>query len=76
MNVKVRYNTNYPTKSKFEWRVLVNGVEHLVNSVRIETVTYSSSDFIEGHGLKHHLQTDASFFEIVDNSDKLVAYIK
>lgn len=75
-NIKIRYNTNFPIKSKFEWRVLVDGVENLVNSVIIESPTYSSSDFIEGHGLKHHIQTNASFFEIVNSGDKLVAYIK
>ena len=33
--VDIRFNTNFPSKSQFEWRVL-NRVETLVNKVRIE----------------------------------------
>lgn len=55
MKVDIRFNTNYPDRSKFEWRVLVDGEEHLVNSVFCNVPSYSSSTFIEGQGMKWHM---------------------
>lgn len=75
--IKIRYNTNFPNKSQYQWRVLFNEIEHLVNSVRIETPTYTTSEFIEGHGLKHHITTQGTFFEVVTAGElNKVAYIK
>ena len=75
--INIRYNTNFPNKSQYQWRVIVGGIEHLVNSVRIETPSYTSSEFIEGHGIKHHFTTEANFFEIVVVGElNKVAYIK
>lgn len=65
--VDIRFNTNYPSKSQYEWRVLINGVETLVNNVRIETPSYTTATFIEGHGMKWHLSTEANEIEF-DNS--------
>jgi len=59
-NVDIRFNTNFPTKSKFEWRVIIDGVETLVNNVRIDTPSYTSSTFIEGAGMKWHISTKAN----------------
>lgn len=58
--VDLRFNTNFPSKSQYEWRLLIEGVEHLVNSVRIQTPCYTTSTFIEGHGMKWHLSTLAN----------------
>ena len=60
MIVDIRFNTNYPEKSKFEWRVLVDGKETLVNTVRCEVPTYTTSTFIEGHGMKWHMSAVAN----------------
>lgn len=65
--VDIRFNTNYPSKSQYEWRVLINGVETLVNNVRIQTPSYTTATFIEGHGMKWHLSTEANEIEF-DNS--------
>lgn len=59
MKVDIRFNTNYPEKSKFEWRVLVNEVETLVNTIRCEVPTWTTSTFIEGHGMKWHMSCEA-----------------
>ena len=70
MKVDIRFNTNYPEKSKFEWRVLVDGVETLVNTVRCEVPTFSSTTFIEGHGMKWHMSAvanDVLFQEHINN---------
>jgi uridine kinase len=61
--VDIRFNTNFPSKSQFEWRVLIEGVETLVNNVRIETPCYTTSTFIEGHGMKWHISTEANTVE-------------
>jgi len=60
MIVDIRFNTNYPERSKFEWRVLVDGKEHLVNVVQCEVPTYTTSTFIEGQGMKWHMSAAAS----------------
>lgn len=62
--VDIRFNTNFPSKSQYEWRVLVDGEENLVNNVRIETPCYTTSTFIEGHGMKWHITTEANTVEI------------
>jgi hypothetical protein len=75
--INIRYNTNFPEKSQHKWRVIVDGIEHLVDNVRIETPTYTTSEFIEGLGLKHHITTDANYFEVITAGElNGVAYIK
>lgn len=59
MIVDIRFNTNFPQRSQFEWRVLVDGKESLVNIVRCEVPTYTTSTFIEGQGMKWHMSADA-----------------
>lgn len=76
-NIKIRFNTTYPDKSKYEWRLLIDGVEHLVNGVRIEVPTYTSSEFIEGHGMKWHISCEANSVEIIQAGVlNIQAYIK
>ncbi len=58
-NIDIRFNTNFPNKSNFEWRVLVDGEEILVNTIRCEVPTFTSTTFIEGHGMKWHMSCKA-----------------
>lgn len=69
MTVDIRFNTNYPERSKFEWRILINGEETLVNKLRCNVPTYSTSTFIEGHGMKWHLSAEANdvIYAVVDD---------
>lgn len=60
MIVDIRFNTNYPQRSQFEWRILINGEETLVNELKCYVPTYSTSTFIEGQGMKWHLSADAN----------------
>lgn len=75
--VDIRFNTNFPIKSQFQWRVLIDGEETLVNNVRCEVSTYTSETFIEGHGMKWHLSCEANEV-IIDNSrtNNKIALIK
>ena len=75
MVVKIRFNTNYPSKSQFEWRLILDGVEHLVNDIRVEVPCYTTSEFIEGHGQKWHITCDAKDVKFEDKIKK-IAIIK
>jgi hypothetical protein len=75
-NVKIRFNTTYPSLSKYEWRLLIDGVENLVNEIRIEVPSYTSSEFIEGIGMKWHISCQSNSIEIMNSLDKKIAYIK
>jgi hypothetical protein len=72
MIVDIRFNTNYPEKSKFEWRVLVDGKENLVNTIRCEVPTYSSTTFIEGHGMKWHMSAIANQVIIQEHINNVI----
>lgn len=76
MIVDIRFNTNFPSKSRYEWRVLVDGEEMLANEVRCYCPTFTTSTFIEGHGMKWHMSTDASSVDFKSTEDKKVVYIK
>lgn len=75
--IDIRFNTNFPSKSQYEWRLLINGEETLVNNVKIEVPCYTTSTFIEGHGMKWHITTQANEVEI-DKSliNNILAIIK
>lgn len=75
MIVDIRFNTNYPQRSQFEWRVLVDGEEHLVNVVQCDVHTYTTSTFIEGQGMKWHMSADASHVTYLESEGKLYARI-
>jgi hypothetical protein len=75
--VKVRYNTKHPHESSFEWRLLVDDEpERLVNKILINCPSYTSSEFIEGHGLKYHISTDCESVELEESGGKITAVIK
>lgn len=76
MIVDIRFNTNFPTKSQFEWRVLVDGQETLVNDVKCFCPTYTTSTFIEGHGMKWHMSSNAGSVDFHSTEDKKIAIIK
>jgi hypothetical protein len=71
--IDIRFNTNFPVKSKYEWRLLINGQETLVNSIRCEVPTWTTSTFIEGHGMKWHLSCEANevIYDNTLSNDKL-----
>lgn len=75
--IDIRFNTNFPQKSKFEWRLLINGEETLVNNIRCEVPSWTTTTFIEGHGMKWHMSCEANEV-IIDNkiSNNKVALIK
>jgi len=76
-NVDIRFNTNYPTKSLYQWRILIDGVETLVNQIRCEVPTYTTSTFIEGAGMKWHMSCLANEVKVdIITTTNLIAIIK
>jgi hypothetical protein len=76
MTVQIRFNTNFPSKSNFEWRLLVDGQETLVNQVRLDVASWTTSEFIEGLGQKWHLTAEATDVKVLESAGKKVAYVK
>lgn len=76
MIVDIRFNTNFPTKSQYEWRVLVDGQETLVNDVKCFCPTYTTSSFIEGAGMKWHMSANAKSVDFQSTENKKIAHIK
>ena len=74
-NIDIRFNTNFPTRSNFEWRLLIDGEETLVNTIRCEVPTFTSTTFIEGHGMKWHMSADATSVEYSEIAGKKYAEI-
>lgn len=76
MIVDIRFNTNFPAKSQYAWRVLVDGNETLVNDVKCFCPTYTTSSFIEGHGMKWHMSANATSVDFNSTEDKKIALVK
>lgn len=46
MDIKIRFNTDYPVKSTLKWRLIVDGVQHLVDSIEINCKCQTTDDII------------------------------
>lgn len=62
--INIRYNTNFPENSRYQWRVLIDGIEKLANDVLISTPCYTTSEKIEGVGIKYHITTNSDNVKI------------
>jgi hypothetical protein len=56
--IQIRYNTDVNDDFLY-WRVLVDGVENLASDIKINVPSYSTKDFIEGVGMKHHVSCES-----------------
>ena len=62
MDVKIRFNTKYPTASEFKWRIIVDGIEHLVDEIEIKCKSFTSGDMVKVDGedvMKWHISCKA-----------------
>ena len=62
MDVKIRFNTNYPAKSEYKWRIIVDGIEHLVDEIEIKCKSYTTGDVMQIDGqdvMKWHITCKA-----------------
>ena len=71
MEILIRFNTAYNSTAKkgskesLKWRMLVNGVEHLVDEVEVNCPSRTQTSYVEGNGIKHHVLVEVDSFEIV-----------
>jgi hypothetical protein len=71
MEILVRFNNNFDSlakkgsKESLKWRMLINGVEHLVDEVEINCPCKTETSYVEMVGVKHHIKVEVDSFEIV-----------
>lgn len=78
MNVKMRFNTNYPAKSDKKWRILINDIQYLVDEIEINCASFTSKDIVIGDDGKEveKFHISASPNNIVfDETDSLIKAI-
>ena len=66
VTVKIRYNTQVNDDFIY-WRVVVEGVERLASDIKINVPTFTTKDFIEEVGMKHHITCEAN--ELIWNEE-------
>jgi len=76
LEVKIRFNTDYPIKSDFKWRLLVNGLEFLVDEIDINCSCFTSKDIIktyDGRDVeKYHISCNAKNISFEDNKKAII----
>lgn len=66
--VQLRYNTASDGE-QLAWRLIIDGTEHLVNSIRVTATCVTTRDWIEEAGTyKHHLTVYNCTVSITDES--------
>lgn len=79
MEVKIRYNTNYPKINDKKWRLIINDVQHLVDEIEVNTICYTSEDIIKGDDgndvVKYHISVKAKDVKFNTIENKLIATI-
>jgi len=82
MKIQLRFNTPYPERSIYKWRLLKDGVEiALVDDVQFDVPTYTTEDelTIDGKLIKKwHITCQATQVTIMidERNDSLIAKIK
>jgi len=80
INVKIRYNTNFASRSEKKWRVLVDETQHLTDEVEVHCKLYSTEDKVLGdHGQKetmHHVSCLAKSVSFLNKKGVIIALIK
>jgi hypothetical protein len=75
--IHIRFNTKFAVnESIYEWRVIKDDLEFLVNFVDISTPCHTSSMYIDGVGKKFHITAESNNLEIKEIEGKKLAVIK
>lgn len=79
MEVKIRFNTNYPNSSDRKWRIIINDMQHLVDEIEIQTISFTSEDIVKDDAgneiTKYHISTKAKDVLFHTFSNKLIAIV-
>ena len=73
MEVLIRYNNKFPLEK--QWRIIVDGIEQMVDSVKIETPSFTSTNKMPNGDVKSHICCNASKVTYKIEHTDLVAYI-
>jgi len=68
--IQLRFNTMVTPDSDLCWRLLIDGVEHLVSHVEMQVPVYTSKDLIPGVGEKWHISAQAR--EVIFEGSKAI----
>ena len=67
LSAKVRFNTNFPQKSSKKWRIIIDGVEHLVDEIQSTCKMVSTEDIVKDESgknvFKYHISFNAKSIE-------------
>ena len=58
MDVKIRINNDFPEKSIHKWRLIVDGVQHLVDDIEINCKCRTTEDITDKQ-LQNHISCNA-----------------
>jgi len=61
MDVKIRFNTDFPQKSIHKWRLVVDKVQHLVDDIELNCKCRTTEDVnsVDGQEVNYHLSCNA-----------------
>ena len=80
IDVKIRFNTEYcKDNTRKKWRVIVDGVQNLVDDVEIMCKSYTTEDIVnlEGNDIKKwHITALAKSFSITNKKGNTKAIIR
>lgn len=75
MEVKIRFNTNYPERSDKKWRLLVFGTEKLVDEIILKCQSYTSTDTLENGVIKYHISALCSQVKYEEANNQIKAIL-
>jgi hypothetical protein len=75
--IHIRFNTKFASnESSYEWRVIKDDLEFLVNFIDISVPCHTSSKYIDGVGIKYHITAESKDLTIEEAEGKRIAIIK
>jgi hypothetical protein len=78
MDVKIRFNTKYPTASEHKWRIIVDGIEHLMDEIEIKCKSFTSGDLVNVDGqdvMKWHISCKAKNVSFKTKKNQKIAVV-
>lgn len=79
-SAKIRFNTNYPAKSKLKWRLLWEEKQYLVDEIELYIPSFTSEDEVVGDDgnmvKKFHISCSPNSVEFHTLTGKFKAILK
>jgi len=75
LDVKIRFNTNFPEKSDKKWRLIVLGIEKLVDEIILKCQSYTSTDTLENGVIKYHISALCSQVKYEEANNQIKAIL-